>query len=133
MLWLQWLRVLTFKSLRKNPSWNLYAIQAPHFSHVCFLQKPRLFLMSDFFVVNCSHKAARHVCFCVFIHLAVAFYTAFISVTRHGHDMSHFKFTSVEYSYGCGFDSSLWKRVMVWGQSHAPSAYGIIWEDAGQN
>ena len=45
---------------------------------------------------------ARHVCFCVFIRLAVAFYTAFISVARHRHDMSRLKSTSVEYSYGNG-------------------------------
>ena len=54
------------------------------------------------FVVNYSHKATRHVCFCVFIRLAVAFYTAFISVARHRHDMSRLKSTSVEYSYGNG-------------------------------
>ena len=27
--------------------------------------------------------------------------------------------------------SSLWKRMIAWGQSCAASAYGIIWEDAG--
>ena len=49
-----------------------------------------------------SITAARHVCFCVFIRLAVVFYTAFVSVARHRHDMSRFKSTSVEHSYGCG-------------------------------
>ena len=66
----------------------------------CF--KSDNFFSVGFFVVNYSHKAARHVCFCVFICLAVAFYTTFISVAQHRHDMSRFKSTSVEYSYGCG-------------------------------
>lgn len=40
----------------------------------CF--KSHDFFSVGFFLVNYSHKAARHVCFCVFICLAVAFYTA---------------------------------------------------------
>ena len=30
-------------------------------------------------------------------------------------------------------NSSLWKRVIGWEQSHTASAYGIIWGDTGQN
>ena len=30
-------------------------------------------------------------------------------------------------------NSSLWKRVIVWGRSRAASACGIIWGDAGEN
>ena len=72
----------------------------------CF--KTHDFFSVGFFVVNYSHEAARHVCFCVFIRLAVAFYAAFISVARHRHYISHFKSTSVEYS--CSANNSLWKE-----------------------
>ena len=53
-----------------------------------------------FVVVNYSHKAARHVCFCVCIGFAVGSYAAFVSVSAYLHDVWRFKFTSVEYSYG---------------------------------
>ena len=44
-----------------------------------------------FFVLSYSHKAARHVCFWVFIGLAAAFYQAFISVGGRRRNVSHIK------------------------------------------
>ena len=53
-----------------------------------------------FVVVNYSHKAARHVCFCVCVGFAVDFYASFVSVSAQRHDVLRFKSTSVEGSYG---------------------------------
>ena len=57
-----------------------------------------------FVVVNYSHKAARHVCLCVYIGFAVGIYAAFVSVSAYRPDVSRFKSTSVEYSYGLRSD-----------------------------
>ena len=85
------------------------------------------FKSHDFFSVGFllsiySHKAARHVCFCIFIRLAVAFYAAFISVARHRHYMSRFTYTSVEYSYGCGSNWMIcvccWQLRLLWDYFH---------------
>ena len=47
----------------------------------------------------------------------------------------HFKLL-VHWKFICdhiGRNSSLWKRVIVWGRSRTARAHGIIWGDAGQN
>ena len=47
----------------------------------------------------------------------------------------HFKLL-VHWKFICdhiGRNSSLWKRVIVWGRSRTARAHGIIWGDVGQN